>query len=189
MERERQDLCALWQAQPVAPLGLSAAEIRARAGALRGTIDARNSREWVAAAFVGVFFAYIAITGDGLVEQVGGGLTVAGTAYVAWYIRAHGTVAALPGEGLPCAAFYRRALVRQRDLLRGVWRWYLGPLVPGMAVLLIGGLVRSGFAVGGVLAAVFVLAVFAGVGLINHLVARELTRQIAAIPLAEPPLD
>lgn len=187
MEREGPDVCALWQAQPVAPLGLSAAEIRAKAGTLRGTIDARNNREWVAAAFVGVFFGFLAITGDGLVERVGGGLTVVGTAYVAWYIRAHGRVAALPGEGLPCAAFYRRELVRQRDLLRGVWRWYLGPLVPGMAVLLIGGLVRSGFALGGLIAAVFVLVVFGGVGLINWLVARELTRQIDAIQLAEPP--
>lgn len=187
MASERPDLCALWQAQPVAPLGLSAAEIRAKAGALRGTIRARNNREWVAAVFVGVFFAFIAISGDGLVERVGGGLTVVGTVYVALYIRAHGTVAALPGEGLACAAFYRRELVRQRDLLRGVWRWYLGPLVPGMAVLLIGGLVRSGFAPGSTIAAVFVLVVFGGVGLLNHIVARELTRQIDAIQLDEPP--
>lgn len=188
MEREGpDDLCALWQAQPVAPLALSAAEIREKAGALRGTITARNNREWVAAAFVGVFFAYLAITGDGLVERVGGGLTVAGTAFVAWYIRAHGTAQGLPGEGMPCAAFYRRELVRQRDLLRGVWRWYLGPLVPGLAVLLIGGLVRSGFALGGTIAAVFVVGVFGGVGWINHVVAKELTRQIDAIALEEPP--
>ena len=150
----------------MAPLGLSAAEIRAKAGALRGTVDARNNREGVAAAVVGVFFAYIAITGDG-----------AGRAR---WRRAHGRrhrvrrlvhpgprrAAALPGEGLACAAFYRRELVRQRDLLaRGV-ALVPRPLVPGMAVLLIGGLVRSGFALGGVLAAVFVLVVFGGVGLI-----------------------
>jgi hypothetical protein len=31
-------------------------------------------------------------------------------------------------------AFYRRELEKQRDLLRGIWKWYLGPLIPGLAL-------------------------------------------------------
>jgi len=34
--------------------------------------------------------------------------------------------------------FYRGELVRQRDFLREIWRWYLGPLIPGPAWLVVG---------------------------------------------------
>jgi hypothetical protein len=34
--------------------------------------------------------------------------------------------------------FHRRELVRQRDLLRSVWRWYIGPIVPGLVVFYAG---------------------------------------------------
>jgi hypothetical protein len=34
-----------------------------------------------------------------------------------------------------CLAFHRRELERQRDLLRGVWLWYVAPPVPGIALL------------------------------------------------------
>jgi hypothetical protein len=27
-------------------------------------------------------------------------------------------------------------LARQRDLLKSIWRWYLGPMIPGLAVLI-----------------------------------------------------
>jgi len=37
-----------------------------------------------------------------------------------------------------CLDFHRQQLERQRDLLRGVWTWYLLPFVPGIAVFLIG---------------------------------------------------
>ncbi len=33
-----------------------------------------------------------------------------------------------------CLDFHRQQLERQRDLLRGVWTWYLLPFVPGLAV-------------------------------------------------------
>jgi hypothetical protein len=37
-----------------------------------------------------------------------------------------------------CIEFHRRTLERQRDALRGVGSWYLLPLVPGIAVIMIG---------------------------------------------------
>lgn len=33
---------------------------------------------------------------------------------------------------------YRRELIRQRDALRSIGRWYLAPFVPGMTLLLLG---------------------------------------------------
>jgi hypothetical protein len=31
--------------------------------------------------------------------------------------------------------FHRSELERQRDFISHIWRWYLGPLIPGMVVL------------------------------------------------------
>jgi hypothetical protein len=36
--------------------------------------------------------------------------------------------------------FYRDELERQRNLLRRIWRWYLGPMVPGMSLLVLYGI-------------------------------------------------
>ena len=33
-----------------------------------------------------------------------------------------------------CLDFYRSELVRQRDLLRSIWLWYIGPFVTGFIV-------------------------------------------------------
>jgi hypothetical protein len=47
-----------------------------------------------------------------------------------------------PGKNLPesgfenCLEFHKRELVKQRDLLRTVWSWYLGPMIPGLVVTL-----------------------------------------------------
>jgi hypothetical protein len=170
---ENDDVRALWQAQPVLPLGLSAAELAAKATRFRGIIAARNRREWLACVFVGLFFTYAAITAQELLLRVSFVLTVVGTAYVAWYMRKHAVPGALPGAG-PCLDFYRGELERQRDLLRGIWRWYLGPLVPGLAVMAIA-------APSALLVGLFVV-VFGGVGWLNQAAAAALQRDIDALP-------
>jgi hypothetical protein len=40
--------------------------------------------------------------------------------------------------------FYRSELVRQRDLLQSVWRWYLLPFVPGFIVTITGRVLQQG---------------------------------------------
>jgi hypothetical protein len=44
----------------------------------------------------------------------------------------------VPDDGAACLDFHRRELERQRNLVRGVWRWALVPLLPIMGLLLIG---------------------------------------------------
>ena len=39
---------------------------------------------------------------------------------------------------MSCLEFHRSELVRQRDLLRSVWWWYLLPFVPGMLLIPVG---------------------------------------------------
>jgi hypothetical protein len=60
--------------------------------------------------------------------------------------------------------FYRVQLERQRDLLHGVWRWYMLPFVPGFLVLLIGQALAQPARVSFVVA-YGVLALCLGVGL------------------------
>lgn len=181
------DVCALWQAQPVDTLSLSTAEIAARAAKFRSVITRRNLREAWAAALVIVVFAYYAIfRHDELVVRVGCVMTIAGALYTTWYMGRHGAARALPATDLPCLAFHRRELERQRDLLRGVWRWYLGPSLPGLVVFSLGqaGDTPGSWAVSaGVVA--LVVAVFAGIGRLNHRAADELERDLAALPADE----
>jgi hypothetical protein len=37
-----------------------------------------------------------------------------------------------------CLQFHRGELERQRDLLQGVWKWYLGPMIPGVILFYLG---------------------------------------------------
>jgi membrane protein DedA with SNARE-associated domain len=40
---------------------------------------------------------------------------------------------------VPCIDFQRRELERQCDFHRNIWKWYLGPLIPGLVVLICAG--------------------------------------------------
>ena len=76
-------------------------------------------------------------------------------------------------------------VMAQRDALRSVWRWYLLPLVPGLAaVLLVTGMER-GFDVRIVLLALAFAAVFGGVWLLNQWGARKLDRKVEELRVLE----
>jgi hypothetical protein len=75
--------------------------------------------------------------------------------------------------------FHRRELVRQRDLLRSVWSWYLGPLIPGLVVFSVGIMPHR---VGAMVFCVsFFLVVFGLIVWVNHRAAVRLDRQIAEL--------
>ena len=74
--------------------------------------------------------------------------------------------------------FTRSELVRQRDLLRSVWWWYLLPFVPGMLLILVG-YSLEGSELWDLLPSATVVAVtFVGIGLLNQRVARKLQRRL-----------
>ncbi|MES1199011.1 MAG: hypothetical protein ABUS48_03425, partial [Pseudomonadota bacterium] len=77
-------------------------------------------------------------------------------------------------------AFHRSELLRQQQALEGVWLWYIGPMVPGLLVFVLGPMLMhpphdwakmcitvAGFA-----------AFFAGVYWLNWRAARMLRREI-----------
>jgi hypothetical protein len=176
------ELRDLWQHQPVEEMKMSIEELRAKAAKFQGRVRWRNVREFVACGVVIVLFGSAGIHTPQLVPRISFGLIIAGVVYVAWYLHTCGAAASLPSDmGRDgCVTFYRRELEKQRDLLRSVWKWYLGPLIPGMA-LFFGWMivnVRPERRWRPAVAAAVGAAVFWGVGWLNRLGSRRLDRQI-----------
>jgi hypothetical protein len=132
------------------------------------------------------FFAGTAWESSDPVTQAGALLVAAGALSIMGTLWRRGGVAPMPPEAVAqqCLAWRRQELERQRALLAGVWRWYLGPLVPGLGLLL---LARALQADGpGELAAVGAVALlcallFGGVGRMNRAAARSLEAELAAL--------
>jgi hypothetical protein len=179
------ELQALWQAQPAPAKQFSPEEIREKAARFQRTIRFRNLREYVAAVFVVVVFSGFAWTANTWLSRIGPALIVLGTLYIGFQLY---TRAAPGNAGVTesCIDFHRRELERQRDLLRTVWRWYLGPLVPGLFLMLLDRLIEAwaggGFApAAAVGSAVIVVLVFVGIWWLNAVGARKLQREIDAL--------
>ena len=176
----------IWQGQPTEGVRKSVEQIQASAGSFQRRIQWRNAREYVAAIAVVVFFGWEFSRTPDLLARIGFGLMIAGMFYMVWALLSRGSGRPLPEDAGRSSfiEFRRSELVRQRDLLSSVWRWYLGPLIPGMAVLLamsFNHAIRGGHTFPVVfvaLFAVFVAAVFAGIARLNGRAARKLQRQI-----------
>jgi uncharacterized membrane protein len=132
-------LKAVWQNQPSEGLQMSVDEIRRRAGKFQKKINWRNAREYVAALVVIVIFGFDFWHTSDALARVAFGMIIAGTLYVMWQLHQRGASRSLPAEmGLASGLqFYRQELKRQRDLVRSVASWYLGPMVPGLVVLMV----------------------------------------------------
>jgi hypothetical protein len=180
----RDDARGLWQGQPIGGKAPGLEEVRRGARAFERTIRRRNLREYVAAALVTIFFGWQAAAAAEPATRIGAILTVAGTAFIVFRLRRHGSAAAPAADlGLrPCLDFHRAELERQRDLLRSVWYWYLLPLVPGLLVMLAGRLLaqpQSIWRVGPY--ALVCAAIFFAIARLNSRAARELQREIDAL--------
>jgi len=181
------DFRNLWQNQEADEMKISITELRAKAAKFQNRIQRRNLREQLACLFVIIAFGWMFFKSPAAVPRIGFGLIVVGAIYVAWHLWAKGTPNALPSDigSANCVEFYRRELEKQRDLLQDIWKWYLGPLIPGMAILVIGGILdappeRRWFPSG---YAVFCIALFWGIGQFNFRAARRLTQQMEELKL------
>lgn len=133
---ERDPIQTLWGGQPIEGFTMSMEEIRARASLLQTSVQRRNFAEYAVGGALIVAFTAAALFAASTLGKIGCTLTAAGVAVVMWRLaivaraaRMHGVFAAESWS-----AFYRGELVRQRDALSSVWKWYLGPLIPGMVV-------------------------------------------------------
>jgi hypothetical protein len=64
-------------------------------------------------------------------------LIIAAAVFIGIYIQARGSARSVPADlgATNCIEFHKRELARQRDLLKSIWSWYLGPFLPGFALL------------------------------------------------------
>ena len=78
--------------------------------------------------------------GPNALIQLGGGLVVAAMLYMAWQTHKRSSFQRVPADmgNVSCLEFHRKELERHRDFHRGVWRWCLGPAVPGSVLLMVG---------------------------------------------------
>ena len=170
---------------------MSLADVHLHAQRFQSRIRNRNMIEYIAAAFVVVFFGWTAATVPEPIVQVGAGLIMAGALYVCWQLYRLGRAATggeLAAGAQSWITFHRTELTRQRDALRTVWSWYFAPFLPGMLVFLAGvsfteanpapfparlGVFLAGL---GIMA-----AVFAVIWLLNAVAAKRLDAEIAAL--------
>ena len=85
-------------------------------------------------------------------------------------------------SGTAWTDYYRRELLRQRDALGTIWKWYLGPMVPGLAIFLVGASLQTPPGAHKQLwisiTVALSIVVFGGVGALNAWGARRLQRRI-----------
>lgn len=179
------DIRHVWQNQPLENKPMPLVEIRRKARQFEKRISRRNLREYIAGAVGVVTFTVYLFIFPNPVARTGSALIIAGALCVLFQIYKRATPGTLP-EHLALTAsleFHRRELARQRDLLRSVWLWYLGPFVPGILVFGIGVSPRHGTA--SWLNAVPFLLIFGAVMWLNYRAAKGLDRQIAELDKLE----
>jgi hypothetical protein len=181
------DLNRVWQQQPIEEGSMTLDDIRTRVTAWERRIARRNLREYVAAVVVFAGFGFVAWRDPNWLVRIGAGLVVLGTCYVVWHLYTRGSTRAMPASlaARDCLDFHRSELVRQRDLLRSVWTWYLLPFVPGVAVMMIGRVaLEPGRRVAVLASTALMAAVFVWVGRLNQRGARKLQAKIDALDQA-----
>ncbi len=176
------ELIHLWKKQEHEPMQFSIEELRRDSAAFQQRIGRRNRPEYVGVALVVIAFSWMFLRSHDATPRTGFALIIAGALYVAFTLWKKGSVQPLPGAlgQADCISFHRRELERQRDLLMGIWKWYLGPLIPGMAILVIGGIANAPANTRwfSEIYAVFCVAIFAGIGRLNQKAAKKLDGQI-----------
>lgn len=181
---EDQAIVDLWRGQPLSQRQFDMQAVLKESRRFQRQVRYRNLSEYVAAGALAVWAAMSALKPD-TPPLVKGGVVLMALAGlgVAVMVRVRGRAApSRPPLAAPTTEvmrWHRAELTKQRDLLRGVPLWYLGPFVPGIAVAFAGAWLErpdQGLRIG--LTAVAVLVVFAGVTGLNQRAVRKLDDQI-----------
>ena len=130
----------LWQSQKKEYDPMTLAQIHAQAASFERLVHRRNAREYIGSGF-GLAVAgalVVLLPGPGWVARAGAACLFLGIAYMAWQLHRRTSPDATPQVGESLVEAYRRQLIRQRDAgVTGFW-WYLAPLIPGMALMMVG---------------------------------------------------
>lgn len=129
---------SLWLSQGKEQDPMTLADIHAKARTLETRVQRRNAIEYVACGVALVGFLPTLLNPRSWMMQAGAGLIMLAILFVAWQLHRRGSAEATPQPGEPLLEAYRRQLVRQRDALRTAGLWYVAPVVPGMALMMLG---------------------------------------------------
>ena len=140
------ELAELWHSQQLEGKELSMEEVHGKVSTFERKIRIRNGIEYAAAVVVLFGFCYQMFEGENVYIKAGALLVMLAALFVVYFLHTRGSATDMPEELGRAASldFYRASLVRQKDLLQSVWKWYLLPFVPGVAVMLFGAAVRDG---------------------------------------------
>ena len=179
------DIRDVWQNQPVENTPMPLEEIRRKALQFEKRISRRNVREYMGAALAIAAYTFYIFKFPNPMIRTGSALIIAGTLCVVVQLYKRASPGTLPADAplTESIAFHRSELVRQRDLLRSVVWWYIGPIVPGLVVFGLGITLRHRAAAllsGAVLFCVLGLVIWA-----NRRAAVRLERQIAELDSLE----
>ena len=163
--------------------------LHARAARFQSRIRTRNLIEYAAAVVVIAAFVWIAWLVPQPLVRAGAVLIALGTIYVCWRLHALGRAASkaeMEAGAQSWADFHRAQLVRQRDALSTVWRWYLAPFIQGVIVFIAGVALGTNAPVLArvatfATAAGFIAAVFAAIAWLNARAVRKLDAEIAQL--------
>ena len=120
---------------------MSLEEVRAQAQRFQKRIRNRNLREYSAMVLAIVMAIPLAVFLRSFpLIVVAMGLMIAGTLVIAYQFRKRMSTRSFTADAasVSCLEFYRRELERQRDANLSIWAWYILPMLPGTAMMLIG---------------------------------------------------
>ncbi|MDF7776667.1 hypothetical protein P1X14_15525 [Sphingomonas sp. AOB5] len=181
-------ILALWSTDQKDATGLTPDEIERRARLLRRRVMRRDAIEYGAGVIVLAGFGWAIAALPVWSIRISCIAIMIGTIAVMinlWRRRIPEPSAAFGGASI---AFCRDQLVRQRDMLASVWRWYLGPFMPGVLMFLVAvgwetarHKPLAAAIIGVAIPAIPVLGMFVLVHFLNRIGARRLQAEIIAI--------
>ncbi|MCA0276001.1 MAG: hypothetical protein LCH86_08365 [Proteobacteria bacterium] len=173
-----------WKDQEMTTISPTLDDLRQREAELGMITRRRNIREYVAggaaAAFLAVMGVLTFVRGGApadLVMATGLLALTAGLLLAGWHLfRSSGPAGDLAVSG---RAHLRARLEREHRLLASAWLWYVGPMVPGLALIYLGAwMIDPGKPLFVAIASGLTLALMVGVALANRHAARKIEREI-----------
>jgi hypothetical protein len=153
-------------------------------------LERRNRTEFIAG---GLAIAFLIVAGAigfwgstrlaDRVAALGLILAAAGLGFTLWRLNRHVTVQRRETPEMSPKAALAGRLRRERDLLRSVWVWYIGPMVPGF-VLAWGGMFAGGSVGTAIVGIAITVAAIAWVARANSRAAAEFDSQLHEVELA-----
>jgi hypothetical protein len=130
----------LWQAQNKELDPVTLAQIHVKAAAFEKFVHRRNAREYLSLAFAVVLTGVAGLLVPHMhpLVRLGAVCMALGAIFAGWQLYKRGTPEATPQPGESLLDTYRRQLIQQRDIGRTGFWWYILPMIPGPALILLG---------------------------------------------------